>query len=81
MTFSLESDRERLNNIKGSKSSEEKEGKAGKYKECASAFKTEEKEENAWLIFDRRAGRLSHRPFWPTLSPAVIQCQILKSFR
>jgi hypothetical protein len=72
MTFSLESHRERLKNIKGRKSSEEKEPKAGKYKECASALKTEEKEENARLIFDRQAGRLSHRRFWQTFSPAVI---------
>ncbi|MGA3118217.1 MAG: hypothetical protein ABSF90_27795, partial [Syntrophobacteraceae bacterium] len=40
--------------------------------ECASALKTEEKEENARLIFDRQAGRLSHRRFWQTFSPAVI---------
>jgi len=73
MTFSLESHRERLKNIKGRKSSEEKEPKAGKYKECASALKTEEKEENARLIFDRQAGRLSHRRFWQTFSPAVIR--------
>jgi len=72
MTFSLESHRERLKNIKGRKSSEEKEPKAGKYKECASALKTEGKEENARLIFDRQAGRLSHRRFWQTFSPAVI---------
>ncbi|MGA3117989.1 MAG: hypothetical protein ABSF90_26595, partial [Syntrophobacteraceae bacterium] len=41
--------------------------------ECASALKTEEKEENARLIFDRQAGRLSHRRFWQTFSPAVIR--------
>jgi TonB family protein len=35
-------------------------------------MKNEEKEETGWPILDCRAGRLFHRPFWPTSSPAVI---------
>jgi len=73
MTFSLESHRERLMTIRGRKSAEEKEPEAGKNKECARAHeKPEEKEEEDWPISDRQAGRLFQRPFWQTLSPAVI---------
>jgi hypothetical protein len=73
MAFSLESHRERLTeNHQVKKKPGKKRTKIREVKGMRERMKNEEKEETGWPILDCRAGRLFHRPFWPTSSPAVI---------